>query len=894
MSKGFDWQTEEDAEKAWAAWDEPPQQPPQPDKRFNLGNLSRRWRLLAIVGLLTIIVGVFVWREISQRAEEAMQVIQADVVSSFNLTHTAAQNGDEELFRSLLSGRDVGWTQANLYLFERDQLFDRIPLGLQAGPVSLPYTLPQEPEERAADESTAQVTLSPDLTEAEVVAVRPFTLLNPGQPAGTETVMLRQTALYRRGSQHWLLSPPLNEFWGPWETIEEQRLTVVVPERDVGIATRLAADLDQIVARACSELLGRECREDWRITLRLENDPAVLRDLAESSFIPAAGGVVELPTPTLVGLPVEDDETQAEAGYQALLRGYTIQLLRTTLAEQTGYTCCQQILIYNALVDYQLSQLGLQTWPVTEAEYQRVLDERVRIEDLQRLWRINDNTDHQDDNRSWSLYTLLDFLLRTLPQPSPEVMIFQLDNADDFSNWLQMILSTQPDQGDIELLRTDVDRAWWLAAYQAGAENAPASLQLPSQELYMTCTSLDDPENPEIPSLLRYVPDGDVWEEVYQSDGFIWPVLLPGAKRLLIQEFSPADERWRMALWNGRQLQPLLNESSQAQISLGETDPTGRFLVVYEFNDTLERIAPLLYDLEACEDGNCEAVSIPGLMHWSPDGQHAIYIEMEGDTFPTVVSIDNRRWSFTRDDIIINSADVLYLGSGTESDLDGLPVAGIGYAPFWLGEDEYGFIRPVGGARTPGDEEIVLKRIGERGQQLLLSTADLEASLPEMDGQLHLIYVAPHPTNSDLLFAAAAVTEQRSSGQILIFSINRRSRLSFPRLQTDNTVFHSLGFSPDGRYLVVTGLDREIGITGGSDLAGILLLHDIEQNQTTPFLTRQPAFINSQAYDWSAGGRWLAFAMDDNLVAAVAPDERYARPLIHGYGACTSVAWLNE
>jgi Tol biopolymer transport system component len=111
-------------------------------------------------------------------------------------------------------------------------------------------------------------------------------------------------------------------------------------------------------------------------------------------------------------------------------------------------------------------------------------------------------------------------------------------------------------------------------------------------------------------------------------------------------------------------------------------------------------------------------------------------------------------------------------------------------------------------------------------------------------------------------------------------------------LQTDHSIYHSLGFSPDGRYLVVTGLAREM--TARSDPAAILFLHDIARNETTPFLTRQPTFIASQSYDWSADGRWLSFALDDNLVAMVAPDEGYVRPLLHGYGACTSVAWLNE
>jgi len=152
------------------------------------------------------------------------------------------------------------------------------------------------------------------------------------------------------------------------------------------------------------------------------------------------------------------------------------------------------------------------------------------------------------------------------------------------------------------------------------------------------------------------------------------------------------------------------------------------------------------------------------------------------------------------------------------------------------------------------------------------------------------------PTDRDLLFIAVVAVANRSDsledGRITIFSVDRNAPRPILRLQMDYDIYHSLGFSPDGRYLVVTGRDESTAAR--SDPAALLLLHDIANNETTPFLTRQPTFIASQAYDWSADSQWLSFVMADNLVAVVAPDERYARPLIHSHGACTSVAWLNE
>jgi hypothetical protein len=256
------------------------------------------------------------------------------------------------------------------------------------------------------------------------------------------------------------------------------------------------------------------------------------------------------------------------------------------------------------------------------------------------------------------------------------------------------------------------------------------------------------------------------------------------------------------------------------------------------------------------------------------------------------VTIGNRRWSFVSE-FVFSASTSLFLGTGIESDADQLQAIGEGYAPFWLDENEYGYIRRVGG--RGGDQEIVFGRIGETELTPFLLSADLEQLLPaeEERGRFVLTYVAAHPMDSNLLFIAMIKQASgQEGGEAYIFSVERDAPEPLLRLQVNFDVYHSFGFSPDGRYLVVT--ERDDSITTRPDATLVLLLHDIAKNETTPFLARQPAFVASHAYDWSADSQWLTFVLDDNLVAAVAPDERYVRPLIHGNGACTSVAWLNR
>lgn len=77
-----------------------------------------------------------------------------------------------------------------------------------------------------------------------------------------------------------------------------------------------------------------------------------------------------------------------------------------------------------------------------------------------------------------------------------------------------------------------------------------------------------------------------------------------------------------------------------------------------------------------------------------------------------------------------------------------------------------------------------------------------------------------------------------------------------------------------------------------SDNGAVLLLHDIAENKTFPFITRLPFFLSSVMYDWTEDSQQMAMVMDNNLIGVIEPDNGLVQVLPHNFGACTSVAWL--
>ncbi len=883
----FDWQTEETIKEP-VGWDEPLSEVVRPS------GWRPRWRLIAAIGLLALITGLVLWWQVRQRVAEATRTTQAEVIGSVNLVHRAVENRDEELFRSLLSGRNLGWTETALDLFERDLVFDRRQLGMVAGSLELPLTFRDENPagqfEASAAASTVDITLSPDLVEAEVVGIQPYVVAKAASVGGMETVWLRQTAIYRRGEQGWLLSPPLRPFWGDWQTFEGERLDVIYPERDAALAERLAADLDTLLNRACTQVADLTCPADWGVTLRLENDPDILVELNDRWLRRGTDGMVELPTPTLVGLPVEGDEAAAEAGYQALLRMYGSRLLRVVLGELTGFNCCRQMLFYRVLVERLLSELGVQAWPVAPDEYARLLDEQVRLQDLEADWHVADAAANGEETEQlWRVYTLVDYLLQTSPDLSATEMIGWLGRTDNLEDWLQNVLMRQPggNRGAVtRRLLPDFDRHWWTAAYQitkGGGDAVPEPL---TDALYMSCISDQLIFQWQV-TLSRLQPGSDIVEPMYQAEGYLLMLPTPGVDELRLQEFGSAPGG-QLKRWRSGELENISLSTGQLQFPFfDEHDPTGQRSIIYSnenLNSNQLRFLTYLLDFSRCQDGVCPTTPIAGPVRWSPEGTRAILMVDKHRSYPMITAWGRGRWHYVPNLQII-ARHPLYLGSGEGVDnMADAERIGEGYSPFWIDEQSYGFLRVT----APGEQEVVVGAIGEDEQRTLIRAADLRPFLTKGSEatSLEIIQVVPNPADPLLLFL---VVLDRTTEQGYLFSIDRLTRQVQFRFRTAFNL-QSLAMSPNGRYLVVTDFNERGA--GSSPLPITLFLHDIENNQTTPFLIAGNVSTPAQAYGWSPDGKWLAFAPGENSLALVAPETGSVRFVEHEYGACNGMVWL--
>jgi hypothetical protein len=395
MSRKFDWQAEDDV-----VWEELPAD----ENTEESSRKRRRWPFLLLALLLLAGVTFLFLRQINRQVDEDSEARWADIISSHNLLLIAEAEKDGELFFSLLSGRDSAWTAAQNELFKAGLLLDRAPFGLHA--------VPGEKIPLATGDNSLNITFSPDLMAAEMVTEQPFTI---GIGHGlTETVTLQETAVYRLGRERWLLAPPESDFWGSRESQQGARLRVSYPERDADLALRLLPDLERKLGEMCRMLADIDCPSDSPIEVQFSTDPAALTAITKPVPATLTNKTlrVSLPTPTLVGLPLDD------AGYQALFRGYASQMVTALHSRHISYTCCERLPFYQALMDYQLDQLSLKPWPVTAGDYERVLDEQVQLTDLSGLWRSED-PDILNGADGWRVYAVVDYLLNSNPQISP-------------------------------------------------------------------------------------------------------------------------------------------------------------------------------------------------------------------------------------------------------------------------------------------------------------------------------------------------------------------------------------------------------------------------------------------------------------------------------------------
>lgn len=314
MPNNFHWTTDEDDN-----WEEIA--PPTPDPP---GPRRIRWSRWLMLFLILVVGGLFFWQA-RQQVTAVTTDVEADILSSQALLEQAKEQADIELFTTVLSGRDSAWTAAQQTLFQLDLLWNRQPLGLNL--------LPTEP-------AIISMTVAPDLQSAEMLVERQYAIsetddqLADGRAASTDSplfkideVTLLHPLTFRKGEARWLLSPPPDEYWGRWQQAEGHFITLIYPERDAAIALRLLSEMDDQVKTLCRFEPAAHCPGGWRLLVRLDTDPASLTAVADPQQLLMPDPVFDLPTPSLVGLPVDEN------GYKVLAQVYAGKVVNRAIVD---------------------------------------------------------------------------------------------------------------------------------------------------------------------------------------------------------------------------------------------------------------------------------------------------------------------------------------------------------------------------------------------------------------------------------------------------------------------------------------------------------------------------------------------------------------------------------
>ncbi|HEX6386321.1 MAG TPA: hypothetical protein VF177_16740 [Anaerolineae bacterium] len=833
MSNNFQWQTEE--EVYWEEVESPTPEPKPPP----------RWRWLMAVMIAFLVAGAswFAYQQVERQIDRATTTMEMDLLSVHKVVRQAAQQQDVELLTTVLSGRNPRWTASQKALAAGGLLFDRSSFGLKAVATA---------NFAAARSDHVTVTLSPDLTAAEVIWPEPF-VTDVEEPVA-DTVTLQQTAVYRRGARSWLLAPAERDFWGGWLTSEGELLTLVYPQRDQEVAERLALDLEQTLKRVCQSSDGVFCPDDLHVHLRLENDPGSLAVAADMQAVLESGTWLELPTPTLVGYPLD------EPGYEALRRGYEVHLVSAVITELVGYQCCRHGLFYRALLDKELSRLDLRPWPVAERDYEELLDGTVDLNRVDQFWDERALTVAARDVRR-QVYALVDFLTEGAELATTTADLQRSLNQNvSFHSWLQQLgYDADSFEGD------------WLQFMATRTPSIAPPIPLPDQDIQLACSSFRGGA-----WLHRYNFAGRSWTQVfgreYDGDSFNYFQALPGANVYALQEHSyNVDQlQQRITVWRDGVEIPIHEQKADTTSRIllayvAGADPSGRYLVMGAFG-SLNQFQ--LLDLEKC-DGimGCETQALPGALLWSPDGARTVVIGAPSTTVGDMA-----------DPYLQGLTTMLY-----RADRWGrAPVeVGRGAVPFWIDNERYGYVRL---SRTE-ELEVVTAVAGEDRLQVALRASDLLLAVPsaERPGRLTINGVMANPADAQQLLVWAT---SPAEGGRFHYAFLLRLAPDLAGVGDVSMVFRQENpgggiFSPDGRWLSIYVWRN----TYGRDLLFHLVY--LQSGERQMFRSSSPGV------DWSADGQWLV-QPGEHYVVLRAPAYDYKQLIFHNFSGCHSARWVGE
>lgn len=806
----FEWQTEEDHN-----WDEEPALPKPPQR------VRRRWPWLVLATVVVVGTAVFLlYRQINRRVEAATDDIEADLVASYAVLQQAAQDKDENLFNSLLSGRDPEWSLAQRANVANGALFDRTAFGLTWQPV-------------LAETAVISQTFSPELTSAELTTLQNYSLaIGNGL---TQTVQLRRVDVYRLGEDRWLYAPPEAEFWGVRRRLDGQLVSVRYPARDEAMVHRLAADLEARLVQVCNTP-GFTCPEDAEVRLFFSAEPdslthftfldALTEDPESDDSVWAGGATVVLPTPTLVGLP------QDETGYQALLRGYEAYLLTIVLNDLIGWTCCENVLFYRAAIERQLYELGVGEWPLAGTA--------VSLPDELYLLNVADDWNAPFPEAATGFaaapmpYITIDFLVDSFDlAPAHIGQALVGSSLFDFSQWFADL--TGPPWTEATLNQT-------FRQYVARWQSSPTAQRVPEDGLTLLC---HDPLHMtqglyyfdfalEQPLLLEGLP----YDELLHFTG------LPGGEGLaVVARESPKSDPETYLLRNGEQ-QIDVNWANIPGLTAYPplaiptiTDRNGRYLLWTVTEGFADGTVYAVNDLAECREGSaCTAVALGGYPVWSPTLENLI-----------TLTVTDPWWTegLTNGLIMLRSDPTDFAAASP----------GFGASVFWIDEADFGYINQF----QNGLQHLVLTDAGLSRPFTLFTNNSLRDTLSgtERPDALTIELVQPLPTDPRILVVVAQgnsnLAAEPATGHLFWYDrVADSVRLSVPLPAWSGSGPPGYRFSPDGRFMLLTFDDED-------EAGAHMLLQDSVGPRFQNFYLEGRSALPRHFYaSWTSDGEWLA------------------------------------
>lgn len=702
-NQDFNWTTED--ETAWEV-----------ESAETTPAYNQRWTVLIV--LIAILLGGGIYWQLQRRAETVAADIETDVRSSVDLVFSASAAQDLELFKNMLSGRDLFWAGTQQRIVKENGLLDRSAFGL------LGDNVPQ----------VASVVLSPDLFSAEITLTVPYS-----------NTTLQLPVTFRKGVNNWLYAPPTDEFWGDEVIKESVYLITRYPERDTAVIERLSADLEELIRQSGTVEFGFYPPEQ-QIQITFSTDPETLSTPPPITLT----HVLELPTPSLIGLPTNT------TGYQTLFNFYAQYVYAPIYASQHSYVCCDQTLYFQALYQWELAHLGIQPWPLQSHERQQLLDTQHKFSTYAGGWHHPNDSSVTVEERLFAL-ALIEFAAQSqYATETPVARRLQLSNKElTFEVWAAALLD--------EMTRAINDDALDEALFaflQSWQRNAQSSAT-PAETLVTACTDTE-----ESGVLYHYDWQAEAWETLSslpQPPTYIQS--LPAQDGLWIGQGHLSAAMWRSGA---------VTSMPERLRYFGVHSPDGNTLATVRIgrNGQATNTEMALVGLDRCSAESCPTIGARlGQVHWSSDGQHQLIRDFQ-----------NQRTT------VVDNTGQLVKSLGV-SPQDGMAVWIDAASVAWLdGKDRY--------VRSAIDSDVVEPWIGLEDFRPILPTSPIET--PTLR-----IHDAGHTQSPNLKIVQ--LYNDVTPRHVIMLDPTTNTTTYIPEL--DDTFF--LTASPNGRWLAGAAFDND-------------------------------------------------------------------------------------